>query len=102
MSRAMPPAPPAAPSVGDLERLIAESEESIKRLDQLQKRPTFGQRASAHLRKHGNNLVSAALAGSVLVVAVGRLTQKYQHEVGAQLLGFSALCQLKNVSVILL
>jgi hypothetical protein len=70
--------------VGDLDRLILESEESIKRLEELQKRPSvsLGQRATRHFRKHGGNIVNAALAGCVFVVALGRLSQKYQYQVG--------------------
>lgn len=81
---ATPPPPPRLPSTGDeLDKLIKASEESIKRLEQLQNQKRslpFTQRVSNHFRKHGNNLISTALAGSVFVVALGRLNQKYEYQ----------------------
>jgi hypothetical protein len=76
-----PPPPPPAASKVDL--LLAETEASIRRLKALQQQrhsATLGSRISSHFNRHGSNLVSLALAGSVLAVAVGRLGQKYEHE----------------------
>lgn len=64
----------------DLDKLIQESEEAIKRLDTLQNKNKglpITQRLSRHVAKYGSNLLSVALAGSVLVVAVSRLSDKW-------------------------
>eukprot|EP00887_Chlorella_sp_A99_P000303 scaffold13.g303.t1 len=72
--------PPPSP---ELERLIRESEEAIKRLETLEKGGKglpLGARVSAHLRRHGSTLVNIGLAASVLAVAMGRLGQKYEFQ----------------------
>lgn len=73
-----------------LDRLIADSEDAIKRLDVLyerKKKAPLLQRVKAHLSKHSVHLTNVLLAGTVFVVAVGRLQQKLQFEVRAQGLG---------------
>lgn len=67
-----------------LDRLIADSEEAIKRLDVLyerKKKAPFLQRVKAHLSKNSVHLTNVLLAGTVFVVAVGRLDQRQRHEV---------------------
>ena len=73
------------PNVSDLDKLIAESEEAIKRLDSLQRRADMPltQRLRRHFHKNSPHLINVLLAGSVLVVAMGRLQQKHEFQVGA-------------------
>jgi hypothetical protein len=71
-------------SSNDIDKLIKETQEAIDRLEAAQKGGSgvsWMQRVSRHLNKHGNNLAMAALMGSVFVVAVGRLNDKYSHQV---------------------
>jgi hypothetical protein len=70
-----------------LDELIRESEEAIKRLEAAQlgtKGLPLSQRINLHLRKNSSAFINIMMAGSVLVVAVGRLAQKQQHEVRQQ------------------
>lgn len=70
--------------VQDLDQLIKESEEAIKRLEAAQRGGRglpLSQRIAKHLKKNSSSFINIALTGSVLVVALGRLSQKYQHEV---------------------
>ena len=70
---------------GDLESLIRKTEAAIGRLDAVEKgsKLPLMQRLAGHMRRNGGNLASALLAASVLAVAVGRLNQKYEYQVGA-------------------
>lgn len=90
----------------ELDKLIAESEAAIKRLDELQQRKQstpFLQRIGRHLHKNSPYLINVLLAGSVLAVALGRLVQKQEHKVRAQGFGSCALgggCAVPNVSFV--
>lgn len=68
--------------MSNLDRLIAESEDAIKRLDALQSKRSILQRVKDHFRKNSAHLTNVLLAGSVLAVALGRLAQKQEHQVG--------------------
>lgn len=75
----------------ELDKLIAESEAAIKRLDELQQRKPstpFLQRIGRHLHKNSPYLINVLLAGSVFAVALGRLIQKQEHQVRAE--GFAS------------
>ncbi len=79
----------AKAEVSELDKLIKESEEAIKRLEAAQsghRGIPFTQRLANHVKKNSSSFINIALTGSVLVVALGRLAQKQQHEV-SQLLG---------------
>ena len=78
-----------APPDAKLDELIKQSQEAVKRLDDLTKNNAvpFTQRVSRHFGKHGAALVNVALAGSLMVVALGRLGQKRQHQVGRRCTG---------------
>lgn len=86
MASSIPPPHPDLKSPGNmnsLDELIAESERSLKRLEQLQKKKdlSIGQRFSSHLKRNSGHLINVALAGSVFVVALSRLNEKYSHQV---------------------
>ena len=81
----MSQAPGGGKSGNELDRLIAESEEAIKRLESMEKRGRglpLTARLAGHMRRHGATLVNIGLAASVLAVAIGRLHQKYEFQVG--------------------
>jgi hypothetical protein len=68
----------------ELDKLIAESEAAIKRLDAIQQRKQgtpIWQRITRHFHKNSSHLINVMLAGSVLAVALGRLAQKHEHQV---------------------
>ena len=67
-----------------IDKLIEESELSLQRLEQLQKKNdrSYTQRASSHVKRNSNHMINLALAGSVFVVALSRLNDKYAYEVG--------------------
>lgn len=68
----------------DLDKLIAESEEAIKRLDAIQKQrhnTPLLQRIKNHFSKNSAHFTNVLLAGSCLAVALGRLAQKQDHQV---------------------
>ena len=72
----------------DLDKLIQESEEAIKRLDAIQQRrqnTPIWQRITRHFHKNSPHLLNVMLAGSVLAVALGRLGQKHEHQVRRRL-----------------
>ncbi len=72
------------PAGDPLDRLISQSEEALQRIENLKKGQSgqsAGQRAVAHLTKHGSHLINLALAGCVFVVAYGQVTLKRKHEV---------------------
>lgn len=56
---------------------------TLNRIDELQKKPTLGARLRNHLRAQSGSILNVILAGCVFSVAMGRLAQKNQHEVGA-------------------
>lgn len=67
----------------ELNKLIAESEAAIKRVEQLQKGNSSlpaGQRISRHVKKQGANLTNIVLAGTLFGVAYLRLNDKWQHQ----------------------
>ena len=72
------------PAGDPLDRLISQSEEALQRIENLKSgrsSQSAGQRAVAHLTKHGSHIINLALAGCVLVVAYGQVTLKRKHEV---------------------
>ena len=69
-----------------LDKLIQESEDAIRRLEDIQKRKSAQstpilRRISQHFHKNSPHLLNVLLAGSVLVVALGRLGQKHEYQV---------------------
>jgi hypothetical protein len=71
--------------ISELDKLIKESEAAIERLEAAQKEHRglpLSKRVSNHLRRNSNHFIYMALSGSLMVVAMGRLSQKYQYEVG--------------------
>jgi hypothetical protein len=73
----------APPAGGKLDELIAESERSLKRLESMEKSAnrSTGQRINAHVKRNSGHMINIILAGSVFVVALSRLNDKYAHEV---------------------
>lgn len=73
----------APPPGGKLDELIAESERSLKRLETMENNAnrTRGQRINAHMKRNSGHIINIILAGSVFVVALSRLNDKYAHEV---------------------
>lgn len=72
---------------GDLDRLIKESEEAIQRLDAIQKarhNAPLLERVRNHFARNKAQVTNLLLAGTVLAVAMGRLGQKQEHEVGGR------------------
>jgi hypothetical protein len=65
----------------DLDKLIQESEDALKRLDALQKKKPFLERVKIHFQRNNAHLINILLAGSVLAVALGRLGQKHEYQV---------------------
>lgn len=68
----------------ELDRLIKESEEAINRLEAAQrgsKGVPLPQRLAAHIKKNSSAFINILMAGSVLVVALGRMVQKAEFEV---------------------
>ncbi|PRW20447.1 hypothetical protein C2E21_9012 [Chlorella sorokiniana] len=68
---------------GDLDRLIQESEAAIQRLDAIQKArhdAPLWERVRSHFARNKAHVTNVLLAGTVLVVALGRLGQKQEHE----------------------
>lgn len=68
-----------------IDRLIAESEVSIKRLEQLSKKldepkGPWRDRVVSHVRKNSNTFVNLALSGFVLAIALSRLNDKYSQQ----------------------
>lgn len=75
---------PGQPS--DLDKLIKESEEAIQRLDAIQKarhNTPLLERIRSHFVRNKAHVSNVLLAGTVLVVALGRLGQKQEFEVGS-------------------
>ena len=70
-------------STAGLDKLIADSERALKRLEQLDnnKKLPLTKRASRHFSRNSSNLLNIALAGGVFAVAVSRLHEKYAHQV---------------------
>lgn len=85
MSGAPSPPGPGTGKMGmeNLDKLIAESEQSLARLDNLQNRANagIGQRFSSHMKRNSGHMINVILAGSVFVVALSRLNEKYAHQV---------------------
>ena len=86
MASTNPPPEGIKPSgnMNSLDELIAESERSLKRLEHLQSKQQnlgIGQRFTSHLKRNSGHLINVALAGSVFVVALSRLNEKYSHQV---------------------
>lgn len=78
---------------GDLDRLIKESEEAIQRLDAIQKarhNAPLLERVRNHFARNKAQVTNLLLAGTVLAVAMGRLGQKQEHEVGGRVCIFRA------------
>ena len=73
----------APPTGGKLDELIAESERSLKRLESLQNNAnrSTGQKINAHVKRNSGHMINLILAGSVFVVALSRLNDKYAHQV---------------------
>ena len=71
----------ATAEMADLDKLIKESEDALKRLDALQKKRPFMERVKLHFQRNNAHMINILLAGSVLVVAMGRLGQKHEYEV---------------------
>ena len=65
----------------DLDKLIQESEDALKRLDALQKKKPLLDRVKIHFQRNNAHLINILLAGSVLAVALGRLGQKHEYQV---------------------
>ena len=65
----------------DLDKLIQESEDALKRLDALQKKKPLLDRVKIHFQRTNAHLINILLAGSVLAVALGRLGQKHEYQV---------------------
>lgn len=75
---------PGQPS--DLDRLIKESEEAIQRLDAIQKarhNTPLLERIRSHFARNKAHVSNVLLAGTVLAVALGKLGQKQEFEVGS-------------------
>lgn len=75
---------PVPKEIKKIDDLLAESEESIRRLEKLRSlnaKRGFFERISLHVNKHSNRLLNIALAGGVLAVALARLSDKYTHQV---------------------
>ncbi len=80
-----------APQIGrmskdlsELDKLIKESEAAIQRLDDVQKarhNAPLMDRVRRHLHKNSPHLLNVLMAGTVLVVALGKLDQKHKHQV---------------------
>jgi hypothetical protein len=73
----------ASPAGGKLDELIAESERSLKRLESMENTAnrSAGQRINAHVKRNSGHMINIILAGSVFVVALSRLNDKYAHQV---------------------
>jgi hypothetical protein len=73
----------AKPSMENLDKLIAESEQSLARLESMQNKANqgIGQRMSSHMKRNSGHMINVILAGSVFVVAISRLNEKYAHQV---------------------
>lgn len=71
-----------------LNQLIKESEESLRRLDALSKgkNESWTKRLSGHLSRHSNSFINIALAGSVFIIALARLNEKYSYQAEKDLL----------------
>lgn len=70
--------------LSELDKLIKESEAAIQRLDEVQNarhNAPLLDRVRRHLHKNSPHLLNVVMAGAVLVVALGRLDQKYKHRV---------------------
>lgn len=68
----------------EINRLIAESEAAIKRIETLQKGKSadpVGTRVVKHVKSQRNNLANVALAGTLFAVAYLRLNDKWGYQV---------------------
>lgn len=87
MAGALPPPGPSNGKTGmeNLDKLIAESEQSLARLESLQNKANagVGQRVSSHMKRNSGHMINVILAGSVFVVALSRLNDKYAHQVSS-------------------
>lgn len=63
-----------------LDELAKGLDQTLDRIKELEKKPSFGTRLRNHFRSQGGNLLNVVLAGCVLSVAVGRLLQQREHE----------------------
>ena len=75
---------PVPKEVKKIDDLLAESEETIRRLEKLRSQNSgrsVSERISLHAKRHSNRLLNIALAGGVLAVALARLSDKYAHQV---------------------
>lgn len=73
--------------LADIDKAIKDVERQLKWVEEAQRHNrglTWDQRLARSLRKHRASYVDVALAATLMAVAVGRLTQKYEHEVGSQ------------------
>ena len=70
-----------ATSEEELRALQAQIKEGISKIDAQMKPKPLWQRIRAHVGKNSNNMIFVSLAGSLMVVAYGRLTTSRQLQV---------------------